>query len=248
MNMAPVADVDSQDRAGLLAVQRRTFGTEPRVVGELVGAAVAGMQDAGVSAVLKHFPGQGAASLDPHTTRVELPQTREELEATDLVPFRYGLASGARAVMTAHVAYPAVTGDDLPATVSRPIIHHLLRGGMGYDGLVITYALNMDAIGSSRSEGELAIAAILAGADMILKPVDPEQVVRELVRAMESGMLPRERVEESVKRILRTKLEAGLFGPAPVVFHEDPMERLGAESHRAVVDEIRQVARLWRPQ
>jgi len=246
MNMAPVADVDNLGSSGLLAAQRRTFGSDPVLVGELVAATVAGMHAAGVTAVLKHFPGQGAATLDSHTAAVVLNHTRSELDTTDLVPFVAGVAAGARVIMSAHISYPWVTGDDEPATTSEQLLTTLLRHDLGFDGVVVTDALNMDAIALRGNGVDLAIAAIRAGADIMLKPVDPVALHAALVDAVKSGILTRDRLEESVRRILDVKLRAGLLGPTPSWTNPAASEILGSAAHQSLVDEIRSVARSGR--
>ena len=246
MNLAPVADVDNPDQPGLLASQRRTFGSDPALVGELVAATVSGMHSAGVTAVLKHFPGQGAATLDSHTAAVALDHTRGRLDSVDLVPFIAGINAGVRAIMSAHISYPRITGTDEPATTSRKLITGLLREELGFDGLVITDALNMDAIALGRSGLDLAIAAIQAGADMMLKPIDPVALHAALVDATNSGIVSRDRLEASVRRILDVKLQAGLLGPAASWTDPAAAEVLGSAAHRLLVEEIRATARSGR--
>ncbi len=246
MNMAPVADVDNGDDASLLASQRRTFGSDPVLVGELVAATVSGMHTAGVTAVLKHFPGQGAATLDSHTTTVVLDHTSSRLSAVDLVPFVAGIKAGARAIMSAHISYPWVTGSDEPATTSRQLLTDLLRNELAFDGVVVTDALNMDAVALRGNSVDLAINAIRAGADIMLKPVDPIALHAALVDAVNSGMLSRYRLEESVRRILEVKLRSGLFGPSTVWTDPAATEILGCAAHQSLVDEIRSAARSGR--
>lgn len=243
MNMAPVADVDDPDNHGLLASQRRTFGSDPILVAELVVATISGMHAAGVTAVLKHFPGQGAATRDSHTAAVALELTRSRLDAVDLVPFVAGIGAGARAIMSAHISYPWVTGNDEPATTSRLLITDILRDELEFDGVVLTDALNMDAVALRRESVNLAIAAITAGADMMLKPIDPVALHTELVDAVNSGMLSRHRLEQSVRRILELKLRAGLFGPSTSWTDPAAAEILGSVAHQRLVEEIRSVAR-----
>jgi beta-N-acetylhexosaminidase len=242
MNMAPVADVGSPDRPGMLSSQRRTFGTDPATVAMLTAASVEGMHSEGVCAVLKHFPGQGGAVEDPHTMIVSLDHTLDTLRRVDLVPFRAGISAGARAVMSAHISYPNATGNDLPATVSRQLISGLLRDELGFDGVVITDALNMDAVARRLMGRDLAVEAILAGADIVLKPLEPEAAHAALVDAVVSGKLSRGRLEESVERILQLKLTSGLFGPVPSWVDPNAGARIGAATHQALADEIRAVA------
>lgn len=246
MNMAPVADVGAEGPAGLLSVQRRTFGSDPELVSALVAASLQGMHDAGVTGVLKHFPGQGAAEADSHTTAVVLERTREQLYSVDLTPFVAGIEAGARAIMSAHISYPLVTDSTDPATVSPAILTDLLRGELGFRGVIITDALNMDGVAATRPDLELARAAIDAGADILLKPPEPLEIHASLVEMVKSGIVPRDRLEGSVRRILEIKLTSGLLGPAPRWSNSRAGDILGADEHQAVVDEIRAIARSGR--
>jgi beta-N-acetylhexosaminidase len=237
MNFAPVADLALP--GSLIASQRRTFGSDPRFVGEMVAASVAGLHDAGVTAVIKHFPGQGAAVTDSHDGLVVLQREWDLVRGEDLVPFVAGLNSGARAVMTAHVAFPALTGTNESATESSVLLGDLLRDELEFSGLVVTDALNMDAV----SAVDAATASIRAGADIMLTPPDPAEFLSALVSWANSGMVSRERLEVSVRRILEEKLRAGLFGPAPVWTDPDAADVIGSAAHWDLVDEIRTIAR-----
>lgn len=243
MNFGPVADVDSDQTPGLLGLQRRTFSSDPALVARLTAASVGGMLEAGVIPVMKHFPGQGAATGDPHESGITLDHTAERLSRVDLVPFEAGIKAGSPAIMTAHVSYPGITGTDLPATVSHEIIGELLRRDLGFQGVVVTDALNMDAVSSQGAETRVAVQAIQAGADLLLKPRNPVEVHAGLVNAVRSGMLSRERVEESVRRILEIKIDVGLFGPAPHLIGPNPESVLGNSRHQTLVQEIRDLAR-----
>ena len=139
---------------------------------------------------------------------------RARLDAFDLVPFRAAIDAGVLAVMSAHIAFPGITGTMDPATVSPELLTGLLRAELGFDGVVMTDALNMGAV-ATEAGADLALRSIAAGADILLKPIAPEEVHAALVEAVKSGMVSRERVEESVRRILQVKRAAGLFGPAP---------------------------------
>lgn len=242
VNMAPVADIDPVEGPGFLGQQRRTFGADPELVADLVVAATAGMRSAGVIGVVKHFPGHGAAQTDTHAEVVALDHTPEELRARELRPFSAAIDGGAQAVMTAHSAYPRVTGDLVPATISRQLLTGLLREELGFEGVVITDALNMEAVAGRLAPGDLALAAVAAGADLLLKPVDPVAVHTVLVEAVDSGVVPRERLEESVRRIMRLKLGAGLFGPAAPGPEPDADRVLGSDAHQAFVAGVRQLA------
>jgi len=244
VNLAPVADVDRPDGRALLGIQRRTFSADARQVAMLSVAALQGMEAAGVLAVLKHFPGQGSAIGDPHETIIALDRSPEQLDQVDLVPFRAGIDAGVAGIMTAHVSYPLLSPSSA-ATTSQEIIGDLLRRRLRFDGVVFTDALNMQGI-ADKAELDIAIQALAAGADVLLKPRNPAEVHDGLVAAVESGILTRDRIESSVRRILAMKIRAGLMGPAPQLTSAHPEEVLGSEEHRALVEEIRATARRGR--
>jgi beta-N-acetylhexosaminidase len=243
VNMAPVADVDPEADIGFLESQRRTFGSDHRRAAQLVGGAVRGMRSAGILPVVKHFPGHGQVTEDSHTELASVSRTPAELRAVELAPFRAAITAGAAGVMTAHARYPDATATSLPATFSPELLTDLLRDEMGFTGVIITDALNMEAISGLGTPAELALAALRAGADMLLQPVDPLAVHASLVDAVDSGILSRERVEESVRRIMRVKVEAGLLGPAGTTDALDAEVTLGAEEHRAFAAWVRSIAR-----
>lgn len=168
---APVCDLaTSPTNPGL---GTRTFGDDPDRVAALVAATVRGLSRAGVAAVAKHFPGMGDVAADTHHGPGSVPHTRERLAAVELRPFRAAVAAGVAMVMTGHIGVPAVTGDpDLPATLSPAIIGRLLRDELGFDGLVVTDALDMAALAQGDAGLVDAIAALRAGVDLLLCPAD----------------------------------------------------------------------------
>ena len=206
MNFAPVLDVLSEPRN--TAIGTRAFGDDPGLVGTLGTAFIEGEQEAGIVAVAKHFPGEGAAAADPHATLPRIAASIDELRRHDLLPFREAFAHGLKAVMTAHVALPAITGGERPATLSRTVMTDILRSEMHFDGIAITDALQMDALGRDRDPGALALEAINAGADMVLAlggERDRRRVHDALLAAYHDGRLPRSRVDQALRRVLRVK-------------------------------------------
>lgn len=232
MNLAPVLDVNVNPKNPVIGI--RSFGDRPDLVTALGLAFVRGQQDADIVTVAKHFPGHGNTDADSHRALPVMRETRAQL-MEQIAPFREVIHSGLDGLMTAHVAIPAITGNDLPATLSRPILTRLLRKEIGFDGLVITDELEMEAIAQKYGVGHAAVMAVGAGADMVLIPWRPEkktEVYRSLVQAVRDGTLPARRIDEAVRRILVVKARRGLFEPLPPL-----QERLHVlRSHPSDVD------------
>ena len=214
-NYGPVADVNSNPANPIIGV--RSFGEDPEAVGALVAAYVRGVQDGGVIATAKHFPGHGDTIVDSHDALPLLPFDRARLDTTELVPFRRAVGAGVRSVMTGHLAVPALDSDPLrPATLSPEIVGGVLRGEMGFDGLVVTDGLNMRGLTAHVGPGEAAVQAVEAGADLLLLSDDEPAARAALREAVRSGRIAEERVDASVLRILRAKAEAGLHQEPPM--------------------------------
>jgi beta-glucosidase-like glycosyl hydrolase len=208
---APVADVDLEPDNPIIGT--RAFGADPAAVAAQVAAWTRGCADGGALSCAKHFPGHGRTVGDSHIERPAVTATREALEQ-DLLPFRAGVDADVDALMTAHVCYPALDGGGLPATLSRPILHDLLRTEMGFGGMVVTDALIMEGFIEGMREGEAAVLALAAGCDVLLYPEDTAGVKREIARALQDGRLPHERVAEALGRMERAL--ARVEGPAAV--------------------------------
>ena len=207
----PVADVNINPDNPVLNI--RSFGEDPQAVAAQAAAFIEGAHSDARNYVLttaKHFPGHGDTSVDSHLNLPTIPASRERLESVELVPFRAAIAAGTDAVMTAHVAVPALAPQDLPATLSPAILTDLLRGELGFRGLVITDALDMGGIVKGFPAGDAAVRAIEAGADALLMPADPEAAIRAVVTAVEKGRITRQRIQESVVKILAAKERVGL--------------------------------------
>ncbi|MCD7738252.1 MAG: glycoside hydrolase family 3 protein, partial [Lachnospiraceae bacterium] len=171
---------------------------------------VQGFHDGGILCMLKHFPGHGDTATDSHEGYTELDKTLEELEEVEFLPFEGGISAGADFVMVGHISVPQVTGDDLPATLSGTMIG-ILRNDLGFDGLIITDSMQMEAITDRYTSAEAAVMAIQAGVDMILMPENLQEAAQGVIEAVETGQISRERIEESVLRILETKIRAGII-------------------------------------
>ncbi|MGH7631751.1 MAG: glycoside hydrolase family 3 N-terminal domain-containing protein, partial [Gemmatimonadales bacterium] len=194
---APVADLDLLPENPI--VQSRAFGADPGAVAECVRAWVEGCGSVHALSCVKHWPGHGRTTTDSHAGLPVVQTPAAELRETDVRPFAAGIAAGASAVMTAHVAYPALDPSGLPATRS-PAVMSLLRRELGFDGLVITDALIMDGATAGASEGQAVVEAVRAGVDLLLYPSDPRAVREALEKALADGSLSRARVEKALGR------------------------------------------------
>ena len=204
MDFAPVADVwwNSDNTV----VEKRSFGSDPELVAQMTAEAVKGLQEHGVSATLKHFPGHGGTSKDSHDEIASVSETIQEMDKKDLVPFKAGIEAGADQVMIGHICTPKASDEDIPATFSYFWVTEVLRAYLGFEGVAITDALNMGAIAQQYSSAEAAILALKAGNDILLMPADFKSAYQGVLDAVARGELTTERIDESVRRILRIKL------------------------------------------
>lgn len=209
LDFAPVADVNSNPKNPVIG--KRAFSSDPYVTAEMVTAAVEGFHEAGMLCTLKHFPGHGDTATDSHYGLATTSKTWEEMKQMEMLPFEAGIAAGADVIMTAHITTPNVTGDDLPASLSYEILTEKLRGELGYDGVICTDALEMQAITKYYGNGEAAVMALNAGADILLIPADLEDAFDAVMEAVENGTITEQRLNESVRRILTLKQKAELF-------------------------------------
>ncbi|MDE6603888.1 MAG: beta-N-acetylhexosaminidase [Lachnospiraceae bacterium] len=201
VDFAPVADVAGEGSA----LGNRSFGSDPQMVGEMVASAVGGIEGTGVSACLKHFPGLGSTSEDTHDGRVEITKSIDEMRASDFVPFSAGIGAGVDFVMVSHATAPALDEDNVPSSLSKKVITDILRGELGFEGVVITDALDMTAITDYYTPEEAAVMALEAGADMLLMPEDFEKAYEAVLAAVQEGTISEERINESLNRIYRVK-------------------------------------------
>jgi beta-N-acetylhexosaminidase len=213
----PVADVNNNPDNPIINI--RSYGEDPKQVSALVAAFIEGTRSDPRYRVLttaKHFPGHGDTAVDTHMNLAVINAPRERLESVELPPFRAAIQAGVDAIMTAHIAVPALAPADVPATLSPAILTGLLRGEMGFKGIVVTDALEMGGIAQGYSSGEAAVLALEAGADALVMPPDPEAAVKAILAAVQSGRLTRAHIDESVARLLAAKERMGLDRRATV--------------------------------
>jgi len=206
VDFAPVADVNNNPRNPVINI--RSFGEDPARAGEMVAGFARGLQEAGVLAVLKHFPGHGDTDVDSHLGLPIVPHARERLDAVELAPFKAGIAAGASGVMVGHIELPAIDPEKQPATFSPKIIGTLLKPG--FDGLIYSDSMKMAAITKMASAGDAAVRAVKAGIDVILDSPDSAAAAAGIVAAVKAGEIPRAQVEQSARRILEAKARLGL--------------------------------------
>lgn len=208
INYYPVADVNSNPQNPIINI--RSFGEDPAKVSAMVRAYVRGCQENGMLCTAKHFPGHGDTATDSHSEMPVVAADRKRLDTVELVPFRAAIDAGVAAVMTAHIALPEIEPDPrLPATLSPRVLTSLLREDLRFPGLIITDALDMQGVLATFGEGEVAVRAVEAGADVLLF-ARPETMHPALKAAVESGRLSNARIEQSVRRILDAKWRSGL--------------------------------------
>ncbi|HJU42588.1 MAG TPA: glycoside hydrolase family 3 protein, partial [Vicinamibacterales bacterium] len=233
VDFAPVADVNNNPRNPVINI--RSFGEDPKQAGAMVAAFTRGLQDHGVLATLKHFPGHGDTDVDSHLGLPVIPHPRERLEAVELPPFKAGIAAGAAGVMVAHIELPSIDADKQPATFSPKVIGTLLRPG--FDGLIYSDSMKMDAITEMATPGDAAVRAVKAGIDVILDSPDSAAAAAAIVAAVKSGEVPRAQVEQSARRILEAKSRLGLHRRRTVNLDAVPLT-VGGRTHDAVARAI----------
>jgi beta-N-acetylhexosaminidase len=210
MTFSPVADVNSNPANPIINL--RSFGEDPRAVSQLVAAAVKGIQDNGMLAVVKHFPGHGDTDIDTHIDLPAAAATWQRLDSVELLPFRAAIGAGVKGVMSAHIALPALDlGMHRPATLSPMVQTGILRDSLGFRGLVVTDALNMGSLIRNFPAATIAVDAFLAGADILLQPADPAATIAAVTAAVRSGRISHARLDHSVRRVLEAKRDLGLF-------------------------------------
>lgn len=233
VNYAPSVDVNLNPQNPVVGT--RSFGENPDLVAELASAMIEGIQSQGVAATAKHFPGHGDTASDSHHGIPTVPHSLERLQTVELPPFRAAIRSGAKLMITAHLALPALDGSDAPpATLSRNIINNLLRKELGFEGVVVTDAMDMHAIRQGEFLGEDAVRAVHAGVDLLLLTSDPndqERVYRSLVQAAQIGLLDLNEIKASAKRI-QTLKDWQSRQTVP------DLDVVGCTEHQRVADEI----------
>jgi len=218
MNLAPVLDVNNNPANPVIG--KRSYSDDPQVVARLGAAYIRGLQGGGVAAVGKHFPGHGNTGVDSHLQLPILTQSVDDLEKIELVPFRRAIDADISAIMSAHIVFPAVDPSGVPGTLSRAVMTGLLRDRLGFQGLAISDDLGaMKAITDNFTPGDAAVRAVKAGVDMLIMSAElsrQRQARDALLAAVQSGEIPRERIDEAVRHVLTVKARVGLLGdPGP---------------------------------
>jgi beta-N-acetylhexosaminidase len=231
----PVADVNNNPANPV--INTRSFGENPADVARLTIAFIRGFQDAGAMATAKHFPGHGDTDTDSHLALPIVRSNRAELDTVELVPFRAAIDAGVSSFMTAHIALPAVEGNNTPATLAPRVITGLLRDTLRFHGLTYTDALTMEAVGEGYTVERSAVLAVQAGADMLVKPSDTRRAIDAVVAAVEHGDITAERIDASVRRILTAKARVGLDRNR-LVSLETLRDEVGSPEHWAMADSI----------
>lgn len=204
LDFAPDADVlTNPDNT---VVKKRSFGSDPRVVSDMSLAVAQGLAQHQVYSVYKHFPGHGATAGDTHQGYAYTDKTLDELKQSELIPFENAIQNNAVFIMAAHISAPRVTGDDTPASLSKTMITDILRGQMGYDGIVVTDAMNMGAVTEQYTSAQAAVKALQAGADLVLMPENFQEAYQGVLDAVKDGTLTEQRINESVTRIVKVKV------------------------------------------
>lgn len=231
---APVSDVNVNPNNPVIGI--RSVGSDPALVSDLIARQVRGYHAGGVSAVAKHFPGHGDTGVDSHFGLPEVTHTLEQLEAIDLPPFRAAIAAGVDTIMTAHVVLPAID-PGVPATMSHRILTGLLRDELGFDGLIVTDALDMAGATATYPPDVAPVQAVLAGADQLLIPPEMDTAYAAVLAAVRSGQISKQRLNKSVYRILLHKFRRGLFRD-PYVDATAAPQIMGVAWHLALAQAI----------
>lgn len=203
VDFAPVADIFTNEENTVIG--DRAFGNNVETVSEMVPACVKGLQDAGIEATLKHFPGHGDTAEDSHSGYASSYKNLDELRECELKPFQAGIKADVSLVMVGHISLPDVLDSQTPASLSSEIVQNLLRDEMDFNGVIITDALNMGAISQNYTSADAAISAVKAGVDMLLMPLDFRAAYEALINAVQQGEISEQRINESVRRIIRIK-------------------------------------------
>ncbi len=239
MNLAPVADLQTNPDNPVIG--RRSFGNDPQLVAPMIETVIEGMQFGGVMATVKHFPGHGDTTADSHLELPVLNFSEDELLNRELIPFQVAINADTGAVMLAHIYFPQIdTETEIPASLSENVINDLMRNQMDFNGIVITDALDMDAIDTVYSPADAAIRAVQAGNDLILigahiSPENQAEAMQAVVDAVRAGEIPESRIDESVQRILAAKERFNILNWQELE-QNGVEQRINSEAHEALVD------------
>ena len=201
IDFAPVADVNTNPEN--IVIGNRAFSDDPQVAAPMVTNYLQGLKDAGVAGCIKHFPGHGDTKADTHYGYAQSMKTWDEMLSCEMITFKAGIQWGCQFIMTAHIAAPNVTGSDVPSTMSSVILQDKLRRELGYQNIIVTDAMEMGAIMKQYTNTEAAIGSIQAGADIVLVPKNFVEAFDAVVAAVNRGTISEERINQSVRRILK---------------------------------------------
>lgn len=213
MNYVPVLDVNVNEANPI--INTRAFGGDPHLVARIGVAFIKGSQAGGVITCGKHFPGHGDTHVDSHTNLGSLDVDKQRIQEVELLPFREAIAAGIDAIMSAHLLIPAFEPEELPATLSRRIMHDLLREELGFTGVTVSDALEMGAIAKSFTAEQAIVRAMNAGVDQLIMPIDNARSTGYLLHAVRNGRVSEARLDEAVARILTLKEKRGLLDDPP---------------------------------
>ena len=203
INFAPVADVNTNPDN--IIIGNRAFSDDPQVAAPMVVNYLQGLKDAGITGCVKHFPGHGDVKTDTHFGYASTQKTWDEMLGCEMVTFKAGIQWGCQLIMTAHIGTPSITGNDVPATMSSVILEDKLRHELGYQNIIIADGMDMGAITQQYTSGQAAVGCIQAGVDIVLCPKNFVEAFDAVVKAVADGTITEERINQSVRRILKLK-------------------------------------------
>lgn len=235
MTFAPVVDVNNNPANPI--INTRSYGADPHLVARMATAHIRGLQEHGMLAAAKHFPGHGDTGTDSHIQLPVITVAKERADSIELLPYRAAIRAGVSAIMSAHIAFPALTGDSIPATLNPRLMEGLLRRELGFQGLIVTDAMDMGAIVRGYGNTVAPVMALEAGADLLLQvmPSDVAIVIDAVVAAVRRGQLTEARIDASVRRLLERKAQLGLHRKRTVDLERIPFE-LAKREHLAMAD------------
>jgi len=234
-NYAPTVDLNINPANPI--INTRSFSDNPALAIAMSNAVIEGLQSNGIAATAKHFPGHGDVTVDSHLSLPVLNADRARLDAYELQPFKAAIDQGIISIMTGHLAVPKLTGTMEPASISKTIVTDLLRKDLGFTGLIITDAMNMKALYNGNNVAEISVKAVQAGNDLLLFSPDPELAHNAILNAVENGVIPRENIDASVRRILQLKhwLE---IEHRKLVDLNSVMDNISPSAHRDLAEKI----------
>ena len=209
LDFAPDTDVltDSNNTE----IGDRSFGNDPEVVGKMATEVVKGLQSENISTVLKHFPGHGGSIGNSHQGFSLSNRTEEELKKCEIVPFKTAIENGADCVMVAHMSLPNVTGDNIPATLSKKVVTDMLKTELNFKGVVLSDSMTRSAITENYGTGDACVKAVEAGIDMVLMPENLDEAYNAVLEAVKNGKISQERLDDAVSRIIKAKIQRGII-------------------------------------